>query len=368
MKTKYNMDKLNYFYEEKQKRLHRFMNNEERGLLMLQHVLGQQFESKSHTKEETLEEQLKMLELNMQIDSDIAYYYLEPWYGCGVYAAAFGAKVIEYPHTAIQTLCCYNDVAQVQNLTTPQYKDCEVLMRVLDTIRYFREQTGDGIPIALTDMQSPNDTASLILEPCEFFAASITEPEVIQPFLYRITQFMGDFVEVQLEAIGADNIARPGHMYPSDPSFEGVSISDDNMSFLSPLSYANSAKEYNAAFGKRFGAVTIHTCGVVKQNVAAMMETEGLTGFDCALGYGDQGFLCDPNPNEAGPLRESFLDRNVVLKVRLGPSELERVYPLLTPRIKLIIELITHGSVEERNAQFAVAKADLEAHYGKQEL
>jgi len=363
MKHKYDIDKLNYFYEEKQARLRRFVSGKEKGFVMLQRVTGGQYEAKSHTKEETLEEQLKLLDLNMQIDSDIAYFYLEPWHGCGVYAAAFGAKIIEYPHTALQTMCCYDDVAQVKNLVMPNYRDCEVLMRVLDTIRYFREQTGDGVPIALTDMQSPNDTASLILEPVELFAASLEDPEAIQPFLWQITQFLGDFVEIQLEALGTAPVAFAGHTHPSDPSFKGVSVSDDNMSFISPASYAVSAKEFNSALGKRFGGIALHSCGVVTHNLAAMMETDGLNMFDCALGYGDKGFLCDPNPNEAGPLRESFTDRDVVLKVRLGPGELERVYPLLTPRIKLIVELITHGSVEEKNAQFATAKTDLEAHY-----
>ena len=81
--------------------------------------------------------------------------------------------------------------------TTARAPSCRM---VLDCIDCFRERTHDGLPIALTDTQSPFDTATLVLDAAEFFTACYAEPEIVAGFLQKITDLIVEFSEVQMRA------------------------------------------------------------------------------------------------------------------------------------------------------------------------
>ena len=84
------------------------------------------------------------------------------------------------------------------------------MQEVLDRIRWYRKVTHDQLPICLTDTQSSNDTASLIMETKEFFLVSSYEPERLERFMNAISELIIAFSEMQMEAIG-QNISLPGH-------------------------------------------------------------------------------------------------------------------------------------------------------------
>ena len=128
-------------------------------------------------------------------------------------------------------------------------------------------------------------------------------------------------------------------------------------------SFRSSSLEYLKELSLRFDGLALHSCGTFTHSLPDILEIPKLKVLECAVGYGDPGHLNDPNPNPAEKLREFFLDRDVSLKVRLGPGELERVFPLLDRRIKLQIQLVTYGSIEEKNRQYDRAKEILLAHY-----
>ena len=81
---------------------------------------------------------------------------------------------------------------------------------VLDCIDCFRERTHDGLPIALTDTQSPFDTATLVLDAAEFFAACYAEPEIVAGFLQKITDLIVEFSRVQMRADRAGTAGTAG--------------------------------------------------------------------------------------------------------------------------------------------------------------
>ena len=360
----FNFSRYHDFYERTQKRLRDFETNRVRELMVSQHPACEFYGALSNSKETSLEAQLDSLTAAMDLHSDFAFNYLEPWHGVGIYAAAFGSPVIRTNHTAIQTLYRYQSIDDLEeNIAYPDYSKCEYLTMVLDTIRYFKEQTGGEIPICLTDTQSPNDTASLILDACELFAASISEPELLQDLLGKVTRLITEFTERQIEEIGEGNVAYYGHQMYSDPSFRGISLSDDNVAVVSPRSFRNSSLDYLKELSLHFDGLALHSCGRFTHSLPDILEIPKLKVLECAVGFGDPGFPSDPNPNEAEKLREYFLDRDISLKVRLGPNELERVFPLLDRRIKLQIQLVTHGSIDEKNRQYDRAKEILLAHY-----
>ncbi len=82
---------------------------------------------------------------------------------------------------------------------------------ILETIRYYRSVTKDQLDIVLTDTQSPNDSASLILDTSEFFACSLSDMPRLASFMDLLTRVMIEFSEMQLAAMGP-TAAHPGHI------------------------------------------------------------------------------------------------------------------------------------------------------------
>lgn len=105
--------------------------------------------------------------------SDGIFPHLMPWYGVGIYASAFGCRYIWKGSDAPQVRPIYTSIDGVANITTPDPRDSREMQEVLRRIRWYRKITRDRLPICLTDTQSPNNAASLILEVNEFFAISI---------------------------------------------------------------------------------------------------------------------------------------------------------------------------------------------------
>lgn len=352
----FHFDQYEAFMEEKQNLLRKFMGNQFRGPLLTQRTYGNVFGVDSVTKERSLEAQLSCLSEKMQLHCDVAFGYLEPWCGVGVYANAFGCPVFWYDTSDAQTTPCYDSVEQVANLPVPQVGDCELGKMALEYIRYFRQQTHDRIPISLTDTQSPMDTASLILDACELFAVSIEEPEALTDFMTKVTKTIGDFSEMQMEAIGAKCYVAPGHMMLSDGAMGGIALSDDNMAVVSPASYGNIGKPYNEMLSKRFGGLAIHSCGIITHNLPQLLETEGFQQFDFKI--------TDFEPNDAAFLAEQFAGRDVLLKPCIYHNEdLARIVPLLRSDIKLIVQVFTDGSVDERNRQYDRVAQFVNDHY-----
>lgn len=337
--------------EEKDKTFMKFLNGEQWFVPVIQRpAANAHYGALCRYRDKSLESQLEGLNTYLKLESDFIYSYLEPWHGVGIYASAFGCPFNWYEHDAPQTLPIYSTLEEVINFKKPDIDNCEIMQTVLETIKYFREQTGDMLDICLTDTQSPNDNASLIADTCEFFIWSVTDMEAIHPFMQAITDTMIKFTEMQIEALGK-TYTGPGHIMISAPMVKGISMSDDNMAVISPLSYENSALPYNQQISKHFGGVAIHTCGSFIHNADLLLKTEGLTMVDCAIGN-----AVDPTPNDPKKLKEIFAGTGIVLKVRLGSDELHLLDDIVDRNLKLIVDVSTTGTIDEKNRQYYETK------------
>jgi len=333
------------YKEEKDAFFAKFDRGEYRGPVLTQRSCGAAFGFDSTKKETALEAWLDNMDTNSRLHSDVGFTYMEPWAGVPVFANAFGAKLFWNGKTDVQSLPCYDDVDDVANVPMPKTGDCELMQMVLEYIRYFKEQTHGLIPMSLTDTQSPCDTASLILDPCELFASSLEEPEALTDFLTKITKCIGDFTEMQMELIGEDLLSTPGHMMVSSTGRKGIALSDDNLAVISPESFAAIGAPWNAELGKRFGGLAIHSCGLVTHNTPQLLAVPELRQFDCKV--------TDFEPNDAALLAEQFKNQDAILKVCVFPNEdNRRLIPLLRRDVKLIVQVFTHGTIDECNRQY----------------
>ena len=352
--TDFNFEKFLVYKEEKNKKFKDFIDGKTRKIPLINQPDSFHWTDVCKTREGSLDAQLEYLKNCMITKSDLAFTYIEPWYGVGLYAAAFGCKYEFHDGESPQTRPIYESTDEIQNLKKPDIKKCEEMIHVLDMIKYFREKTGGYIDISLTDTQSTNDTASLILDPCELFMAALSEPELVEPFLTQVTDLIIEFTEIQMEAIGSD-LALPGHIMLCGKSLSGIAIADDNMAFLSPAAYENSAFNYNCKLSKHFGGISIHTCGNASANLKKLAETPDLFMVDLALGT-----AVDPSPNDPLAVVEAFSGKDTIVKVKAGDMELSKLKPLVESDVKMIIELRMTGSIDERNKKFEESKEKIE--------
>jgi len=352
----FDYNRFQKFREEKENFFRRFSAGEYKGPVLTQQYCGQAFASSSLNKETCLEAWLDNLTVNMQLHGDVAYTYLEPWAGVPVYANAFGANLYYNGVEAAQSTPRYTDVSEVENVPMPKPGDCELMRTVMEYIRYFKEQTHGELPICLTDCQSPCDTASLILDPCELFAASLEDPDSLTDFMEKVTRCIAEFTEMQADAIGPELLAGPGHSMVSATGMSGISVSDDNMAVISPASFAVIADPWNRKLADHFGGIAVHSCGIVTPTLPAMFGMTGFSQFDCKV--------TDFEPNDPKRLAELFAGRETILKVDIHPDEdPARLIPLLRSDIKLILQLFVVADVEEQNRKFDKVAQFVHEHY-----
>jgi hypothetical protein len=353
--NEFNFERFFNFKEEMEKNYKRFLQNSSWEIPVIQSFPSrEQFSWACRNKESSLEAQLQSLTEMTMLKTDLAFLYLEPWHGVGVYATAYGCKYEWVPGQAPQTRPVYQSLDEIDDIKKPDIASCDEMLAVLDMIRYFKEKTGGELDISLTDTQSPNDTGSLLVETTEFLTATIEEPERLDPLLQSITDLICQFSDEQKNIIG-ERFAKPGHIMISSTGNSGLSISDDNMAFLSPQSYTNTCLRYNNILSDYFGGLAVHTCGNAIHNFPILLQTRGLTMVDLAV-----GIVPDPTPNIPAEVADVFRGTNIIVKARLGWNEISKIEPLIDPGIRLIVQLITDGSIEERNRQYSNAKQEVE--------
>jgi len=351
MKAKdFNFNAFLDYKEEKDKNYTRFLKNDVWEIPIIQMASSSYWEGICRYKEKSFEAQLDFLTDTTKLKTDLVFSYLEPWLGVGIYAAAYGCKYIWHGNDSPQVLPIYQSLDDVRSIKHPSIESCDEMNAVLEMIKYFKEQTGGLLDISMTDTQSPNDTASLLLSTTEFFTATLEEPEALESLLNSITKLIVEFSECQMELIG-DSLALPGHIMPSYRCGSGISISDDNMAFISPPSYAETCVPYNSKLSNHFEGISIHTCGNAGHNLALLRDTPGLQMVDLAL-----GLVADPSPNDATRVADVFRNTDIIVKAKVGWDEIERITPLIDPSIRLIVQLFTSGTIDDRNRQFNSAQ------------
>ena len=323
--------------EQREARLRTFLTTDQPGFLVVQHPLENLLKvfGASNSVEEIYRNNIAYVDEKLQFDWTDDLPFLEPWIGTGVYANAFGCEYHFRDDNAPHVRYRYHKIEEVRDVEYPDYRKSPIMSMVLDCIDCFRERTHDGLPIAMTDTQSPFDTATLVLDAAEFFTACYTEPETVAGFLQKITDLIVEFSEVQMRRIGPELLMQPGHLMPSFVGGPGVSISDDNLAVSSPRINRQFALPMDEQLAMHFGGLTIHSCGVWTHTMSMLHELQKITAIECAVGHGRGDH--DPNTNPPGEVRKAVADNpSLVVKARFD-SDLDKALAALdelaSPRI-----------------------------------
>jgi len=144
--------------------------------------------------------------------------------------SAFGAKcswqLNEMPY-AEKILA---DIKSAGSLSKPNPKNDGLLPFVLNRLRHYQgqiEQQGRSIKFAVS--RGPQNIASFLAGSTEFLMAIRTDPDDVHKLLGTITDFIIDWLELQIETF---------------PSIDGVFILDDIVGFLGEQDFQQTAMPY----------------------------------------------------------------------------------------------------------------------------
>jgi hypothetical protein len=281
----------------------------------------------------SLELQLGCLQQSRAFKADVPN-FLEPWYGIGVSASAYGAEYVWGDGLAPAVPARFASVADaLQHEPTP-IAATPIGRHTLEQIDYFLHQTRGRLPISYTDAQSPFNASTLIVDNTTLLLDTLMDPDAVRRFLDRIAGLTIDFVREQQRLIGSC-LVNPGHGFASSRLFEGYGQSDDNVVMLSCEQYVDCALPSFQQVGQALGGSVFHSCGDWSDKLPAVLQIRGLRMVDGAFSA-----ETDPNPNPALPFVDALAGSGIVLNARIvGNLEAieTTVRQLWRPGMKLVV-------------------------------
>jgi len=289
--------------------------------------------------------QLAALKASMDYPMDVPN-FLEPWYGIGTVAAAYGGSYIWNDGQAPAIEPLFPTVEAALEYEPLPIAETQIGRHILAMIEYFLDKTKGKIPITFTDIQSPLNAASGLVDTSEFFMAVLDKPELVGTLLDRVTELSIEFYEKQASLIGGLR-ASPGHGFSSSRSFSGIGVSDDSSTMLSPSQYRTLVAPRMERFGNDFGGIVYHSCGNWSSKIEAVKAMKGLL-----MGDGAFTVQTDPSPNPPEVFRDQFRGSGICVNSRMvGDSDsvwvaLSRLWD---PDMKII--LVTYCATPEEQKE-----------------
>ena len=276
--------------------------------------------------------QLGALKKSMDYQADVPN-FLEPWYGIGTIASAWGLDY-HWPEKQAPTVNgTFNSIEEVLHYEQVGVEKTDIGKHILQMIHYFLDKTKGLVPISPTDTQSPLNSASYLIDTTNFMMASVLDPGQFRQLLDRVADLAIAFTKSQLDLLD-DVVVWPGHGFASSPHFQGIGMSDDNMLMISGQQYMDLCAAATEKFGNAFGGPVFHSCGNWSGRVGHIKELTNLRMVDGAFSP-----ETDPDPNPVEPFH-AFVDTGIVLHARIV-GDLETITDVVKriwkPGLKLII-------------------------------
>ena len=304
------------------------------------------FSSGCRDMEYSLGLQLAALKESMNYQGDIAN-FLEPWYGIGTIAGAFGMDYVWHENQAPAIPASFHSVKEALDFDYKPVEETAIGKRTLEMIEYFLLGTKGIIPMSLTDTQSPLNIAAQLMDISTLFYEIYDNPEDYMKLLGVITSLHVDYSGKQKDLIG-DALASPGHGFPSSQSFSGIGMSDDNMLMISDDMYEEYEIPFREKIGEAFGGAVFHSCGNWSKRIPVVKRIRNLVMADGAFG-GET----DPSPNEAEVFGGEFANTGIILNARIV-GDLDtiaaNVRKLWRPGMKLIVTTYCKSPAEQQRA------------------
>jgi hypothetical protein len=295
--------------------------------------VGEVFRDGCRDLRQSLRWQLGGLTRSLEYLSD-APSYLEPWYGIGTTAAAFGAEYAWPPGQAPCVRSPYGSVEEMPALIARDPVEVPILRHTLEMMEYFLTETQGRVPISWCDIQSPINVAGGLVDISRFLLTLHDDPSRARAILSVLADEVIAFTRRQSALLG-EALAQPGHGFASSRVGRGIGLSTDNLIMISPAMFEGFCVGDCARIGEPFGGTAIHSCGNWARWINAVKRISNLIMVDGAFSP-----QTDPAHNHCEDFRDALVDTGVILHARVvgDPEEvLARAKRLWKPGLKLIV-------------------------------
>ncbi len=329
----FDLGRYEAFAAEGDERFATFLRRDEGAMVWQRVRVGEVFRDDCRDMRLSYRRQLGALTQTMSFKTD-APTYLEPWYGIGTIASAFGAGYVWHPGQAPAVEPVYHSIPDAAELDPRKFDDVPILRYTKETVEYFLEQSRGRLPISWCDIQGPINVAGGLIDNSQFFLGLHDAPENVGGILRRITETFITYYREQGELIG-DALVRPGHGFASSREGTGMGVSVDNLVMLSPEMYGRFCLDDLGRIGEAFGGAAIHSCGNWHKWLEAVKATPNLTMVDGAFSP-----QTDPAYNTCEEFRDALAGTGIIVHARVvgDPDEvMSRVKRLWKPGLKLIV-------------------------------
>ena len=317
------------------------------GVLVYRRMRVQQvFAGDCCNMEHSLQWQLGALQQSMKFKADIPN-FLEPWYGLGTVASAYGFGYVWEKDLAPAVDGKFASTAELLAAPFRPVAETEIGRHTLNMVEYFLEQTKGRVPMSYCDVQSPLNTLSNIIDSSQFYMDFYLDPESMKQAMDRTADLLIDFIRAQQQLIG-DALVKPGHGFASSRTFDGLGMSDDTVTMLSPDLYVDMAVPAMVKAGNAFGGTVFHSCGNWSDKKADIVRIENIRMADGAFSK-----ATDPGANPTDGYADTFAGTGVVLNARIvgDPDLVEaKVRELWKPGMKLIVVTYCETPEEQEEA------------------
>ncbi len=294
-------------------RCEKFMSHDSGAMVYRRMRVAEVFSYGCREMKQSLEWQLGALQKSMAYKADVPN-FLEPWYGLGMVACSFGIDYIWNPGQSPATKPAFGSLEEALAYDIKPVAETGAGKHNLEMIEFFLEQTKGKLPISMSDIQSPFNIASLVVDTSNFLMSMILDPDKFLRFLELVADLEIDFYKEQEKLIG-DCLVKPGHGFASSRLFEGFGMSDDNIVMIDDLSYLKYAVPSFVKLGNSFGGAVHHSCGNFSDKAEILREITNLKMTDAAFTT-----ETDPHPNPPEPFVKSLNGSGIILNARVVGS------------------------------------------------
>lgn len=290
--------------------------------------------------------QLGALEKSMLFKADVPN-FLEPWYGIGTIASAFGSDYIWAEGNAPAMKPRFSSVDELLAYAPVEVADTAIGRYTLNMIEYFMEQTKGRVPVSFTDLQSPLNIVAGLLPLDSFFMDMMMEPEKVTALFHLLSDLSIRFNEKQKALIG-DALALPGHGFASSTKWSGLGMSDDNAIMIAPEQYTEMAAPFVEKICAPLGGPVFHSCGDWSGWIDAVLATKGIKMADGAFSP-----QTDPGATDNLEAFHRFANTGVVLNARIvGDVQTirEQLSRLWTKGMKMVVVTYCTTPAEQEEA------------------
>jgi hypothetical protein len=258
----------------------------------------------------SLQWQLGALKKSMDFPADVPN-FLEPWYGIGAIAGAYGLGYTWHTGQAPAIKPRFASVVDAMRQPVLPLVDAPIGSRTLAMIDYFLDQTQGRLPMSLADMQSPLNVACQIVDMNRLFLDMYDRPEQVRTFLRDLAKLIHAFTQVQADAIG-EMLVWPGHGFASSWCFKGLGLSDDNALMISSPQYEQMVAPAVDFLGSRYDGWAFHSCGDWSAKIGTIKQIPGLRMVDAAFSA-----ATDPSPNDPELFAQALAGTGIIVNARI---------------------------------------------------